>query len=397
MWRLDNSIAAYPWGSRVAIAQLQGRPFPTAEPEAELWMGAHPRGPSRVSNGGETLAAAIERAPQDMLGPDVVARFGPRLPLLLKVLAAAEPLSLQAHPNPEQARDGFRREEAAGIEVDAPHRNYRDPYAKPELLCALGPFTALCGFAPIERIRARIEALGVPHVRAGLHPLWSRPPAQGLAAAMEFVLTMERPEPLAQAVGQACTRMDAGDDAHARHRACIARLAQRYPADRGVVVALLLNLVELSEGEALYLGAGQLHCYLDGTGVEIMASSDNVLRGGLTPKHMDPPELLRVLEFDPQTVEIRRPRPLDGGEQVYDVPTDAFALSRIDLGAGERWRAPVAGPEILLCTAGAVKVTGADAATVCIGSGHSAFVSASEHGREVEAGEPSTVFRATVG
>jgi mannose-6-phosphate isomerase len=399
MWRLENTIQRYAWGSRTALAALQGRPSPTGEPEAELWMGAHPRGPSRLCDDGRTLLQAVDEDPGGMLGALVMQRFGPRLPFLLKVLAAAEPLSLQAHPDAARAREGFGEEEAAGIPRDASHRNYADPYAKPELVCALAPFVALCGFRAVADTRALVDALAVPSLRAVAEPLWSRPEREGLAATVHALMTMAEPAPLLQAVLAAAGRP--GPVAAARwHRelAWVGRLGQRHAGDAGVVVALLLNLVELSRGEALFLSAGNLHCYLEGTAVEIMGSSDNVLRGGLTPKHVDVPELLRVLDCHAGPVPVRCARPISAYEAVYDAPTPDFALSRIELSTGERWTAPVAGPELLLCVEGhaCLEADVPEPRTLALAPGDSAFVPASRAGRAVRAESSAMLFRATV-
>lgn len=397
MWSLDNTIQRYAWGSRTALATLQGRASPTPEPEAELWMGAHPRAPSRLREDGRTLLQAIEADPQGMLGAPVVQRFGPRLPFLLKVLAAGEPLSLQAHPDAARAREGFAEEDAAGIPRDAPHRNYADPWAKPELVCALGPFVALCGFRALAPSRALVEALGVPALRAAAEPLWSRPEGEGLAATVHALLTMAEPARLVRELLAAAERSGPATERWPHELAWIVRLARRHPGDAGVAVALLLDLVELARGEALFLAAGNLHCYLEGTAVEIMGGSDNVLRGGLTPKHVDVPELLRVLDFGAGPVPIRRAAPISAHEQRYLAPTPDFGLSRVELGAGERWSAPVAGPEVLLCVEGRVRVEAGAGRVLALGPGQSAFVGASTPARTVEADAAASLFRATVG
>jgi mannose-6-phosphate isomerase len=399
MWRLHNTIQRYAWGSRTALAALQGRAGPTLEPEAELWMGAHPRAPSRLGDDGRTLLQAIDERPEAMLGAPVVQRFGPRLPFLLKVLAIAEPLSLQAHPDTARAREGFDEEDAAMIPRDAPHRSYADPHAKPELVCALGPFVALSGFRAVADTRALIEALAVPSLRALAEPLWSRPTPEGLAATVRALLTMTEPVPLVQAVQAAVDAGPPNDDRWRSVRTWVRRLGQRHPGDVGVVVALLLELVELASGEALFLAAGNLHCYLEGTAVEIMGASDNVLRGGLTPKHVDVPELLRVLDFHAGPVPVCRARPVSPHEVVYDTPALEFALSRLELAAGERWSALGRGPEVLLCVEGSVRLGGDPPAApeLVLERGESVFVPARHPNRSVRAEAPSTLFRATVG
>lgn len=399
MWLLDNTIQPYAWGSRTVLATLQGRPSPSAGPEAELWMGAHPRGPSRLLHDGRTLAQAIDDEPEAMLGRSVLGRFGPRLPFLLKVLAAAEPLSLQAHPDEPRAEAGFAEEEAAGIPRDAPHRNYADPHAKPELVCALQPFVALCGFRALDQTRALVDALGVPSLRAVTDPLWRRDEREGLAATVRALMSMTDPSPLIRAVEQAAQHPEALDERWPRERSWLRRLAQRHPNDIGVVVALLLNLVELARGEALFLSAGNLHCYLEGAAVEIMGGSDNVLRGGLTAKHVDVAELLRVLDFRAGPVPIRRGRAIGEHEAVYDTPTPDFTLSRVELEVGQRWSAPCVGPELLLCVEGRVHVEGdgSSSSELALDRGQSAFIPASRAARAMRAERTATVFRAVVG
>lgn len=382
---LDCTVMPYPWGSRTAIAELTGRP-PTSKPEAELWMGAHPVAPARIERGGTkaTLDAIVARDPEAELGSASIAAFGPRLPFLLKVLAAAEPLSLQAHPTLAQARKGFADEEARGVPLTASFRNYKDPSHKPELLCALTPFDALSGFRAPHEVLDLFSALDVPEALAALAPLRMTPDAQGIAETFEALMTMpeERRAPVVAAVVAAAARGTGLE----RERALVKRLAELYPGDIGIVSALLLEQVHLAPGEAIFLDAGNMHAYLDGTGVEIMASSDNVLRGGLTKKHVDVPELLRVLTFAPQRTQVLRPRAVDADESVYDTPAREFRLSRLTV-KGELRRVP-RGPEILLVTDGAVR-----AGDRTLERGASAFVPAS-HGEYVLEGN-ATVFRAT--
>lgn len=392
---LDCIVMPYAWGSRTAIAELQGRPAPSPGPEAELWMGAHPSASSSLVRGRERrpLVDAIAKDSVRELGAAVVSAFGPQLPFLLKVLAAAEPLSLQAHPSEEQARAGFDEEEALGIPLDAPHRNYKDRSHKPELLCALTPFDALCGFRRIADTLALFDALGVSELDATLAPLRWSDTAAGLSATLHAVMT--KPEP-------ACSEMlDATLAACAVHEGPWAaecrwalRLARLYPGDPGVVTSLLLNLVHLEPGEAIYLGAGNLHAYLGGVGVEAMASSDNVLRGGLTRKHVNVEELLRVLEFVDGPVAPRRAWRIDEDEEVWDTPVREFRLSRITLRDRPVTRA-VSGPEILLNVDGSVQVIDDGARPLSLPRGTSAFVAGSSQAYTLSG--RGSVFRATVG
>lgn len=384
---LTNAVQPYAWGSRTSIAALQGRAVPSPTPEAELWMGAHPLAPSRRPDG-ERLDEFVARSPVEALGPRVRARFGDRLPFLLKVLAADAPLSLQAHPSAAQARAGFAREDAAQIPRDAPHRNYKDPFHKPELLVALTPFVALSGFRPIADLLVLFAELGVPDVVA---PLRARPDPTGLAET--FRALVGDPRHVA-AVLAALDLADPGGRFALGHR-WARRVAALYPGDPGIVVTLLLEVLELAPGEGVFLPAGNLHAYLEGTGIEIMASSDNVLRGGLTHKHVDVPELLATLDFAAPPC---RPRAaVDGarGERVWDTRdgADEFLLSQVTVGPAAPFTAAVDGPEVVLCTRGAVQLEGAHD-WVALASGAAAFVPATDGAfRLVGDGD---VFRARV-
>jgi len=393
---LDCTVMPYAWGSRTAIAELVGRPSPAETPEAELWMGAHPLAPSSITRGGtkRPLTDAIAEDARRELGPSVAAAFGEKLPFLLKVLAAAEPLSLQAHPTADQARAGFEAEDARGVPRDAPHRNYKDASHKPELLCALTPFDALCGFRRASDTRALFDALAVAELETVLAPLRATTDSQGLSETFRAIMTL--PDGLRAPVVEATVAACAAHRGHfARECSWAVRLARLYPGDVGVVSALLLNLVHLEPGEAIYLDAGNLHAYLDGVGVEIMASSDNVLRGGLTKKHVDVPELMRVLDFTHGPVTPLRARSIDLDEEVWETPASEFLLSRVHVGRRAVSR-EVRGPEILLCAHGEVTVRaeGTTGAEATLPKGRSAFVPAAT-GRYVLEGDGS-VYRATV-
>jgi mannose-6-phosphate isomerase len=407
---LDNPIQNYAWGSRTSLAQLLGRP-PAAQPEAELWIGAHPKAPSRLSDG-RSLLDAIRADPAGMLGEAVEARFGARLPFLLKVLAVDSPLSLQAHPNLEQAARGFMREQAAGVPLDAPERTYKDDNHKPELLCALTPFEALSGFRPPEEAAELFEWLGVSSLEL------SRELRTGDAGALKraFALLMTLPPDararvVAEVLGR-CEQASAAGGPFAGSISWALKLAAQYPGDIGVVASLLLNHLRLAPLEAVYLEAGCLHAYLRGTGVELMANSDNVLRGGLTPKHVDVAELSSVLTFDSPAVGAVATRELPSGEVLYQTPAREFQLSRLELGPQTRFcnrpsrnppspSAPIAaprGPEILLCVEGQAwleLLAPAPAAPRPLRRGQACFLSASSAGYELRGN--GLVFRATVG
>ncbi|MEV4685367.1 mannose-6-phosphate isomerase, class I [Streptomyces kurssanovii] len=390
MDRLANTVRPYAWGSTTAIPELLGV-APTGEPQAEMWMGAHPGAPSRVTRGGEAdqpLSDVIAAAPERELGDAAVAKFGPRLPFLLKLLAAAAPLSLQVHPDLAQARDGYGAEENAGVPVDAPHRNYKDANHKPELICALTPFDGLCGFRAPAAAAELLAGLEVDSLKPYVDLLHAQPEDAALREVLTAVLTAD-PQEMAATVAEAAAAAERLGGAYAPYAA----IARHYPGDPGVIAAMLLNHIQLQPGEALFLGAGVPHAYLDGLGVEIMANSDNVLRCGLTPKHVDVPELLRIVRFEATEPAVLRPEASPSGEEVYDTPIDEFRLSRYVLAPDAEPRDVTAStPQILLCTAG-----GVTAGELRLGPGESAFVPA---GEKVEIsgtdGGPGTVFRATV-
>jgi mannose-6-phosphate isomerase len=399
MYRLDNRVQEYAWGSRTAIAELLGQEAPSPRPQAELWMGAHPSAPSRVNLGEswQSLLDVIKAEPQNELGPAVASQFGPKLPFLFKVLAAETPLSLQAHPNMEQAREGFEHDERAKIPLGAPHRNYKDASHKPELICALGTFEALSGFRRATDTLRLLAELRVEPLEPGLAMLEKEPDARGMRALFSWLMGTdgEARSSLVAATLAACQLHVEGRGAFSAECDWATRLGAAYPGDIGVVVALLLNLVVLQQGQAIYLPAGNLHAYLHGVGIEIMANSDNVLRGGLTPKHVDVPELLRVLTFTDGPVTVLTPR-TDGVEEVYDTPAAEFRLSHIDLDADRVFRAANRrGPEILLCMSGAVTACATDGLSCELHKGESIFVPASSGTYDVSG--TGSVFRATVG
>jgi mannose-6-phosphate isomerase len=381
MDRLDNTVRPYAWGSTTAIPRLLGVE-PTGEPQAEMWMGAHPGAPSRTARG--PLDEVIGEDPEKELGRAAVAKFGPRLPFLLKILAAGAPLSLQVHPNLEQAKEGYEDEERRGIPITASHRNYKDANHKPELICALTEFDGLCGFRSPDEAAEVLARLDVDSLKPYVDLLHAHPEDAALREVLTAVLSAD-PDDMAHTVTEtaaACARLGG---AYAPY----AGLAHHYPGDPGVIAAMLLNYVQLQPGEALFLGAGVPHAYLNGLGVEIMANSDNVLRCGLTPKHVDVPELLRVVRFEASDPGVLRPEASPDGEEVYETPIDEFRLSRYALAEGA---APHdltrETPQILLCTAGSVR---ADGSTLT--PGESVFVPA---GEKAEVSGSGTIFRATV-
>jgi mannose-6-phosphate isomerase len=391
MDRLENPVRHYAWGSARDIPEFLGVP-PDGTPQAELWMGAHPGAPSLVLRDGtrRPLPELIAADPEAELGPAVATRFGGRLPFLLKVLAAGEPLSLQVHPDKARAVARFADPRYAA--------DYTDDNHKPELICALRDgFEALCGFRPVPATAALLDELAVPGLAAWRPALARQPPADALRALVTQILAA------APAAGQladtiagvasAGRRVSGGGGAWAGAGRAYARLAAAYPGDPGVLVALLLNHAVLAEGAALFVAAGVPHCYLGGFGAEVMASSDNVLRAGLTSKRVNVPELLEVLDFTPAPPRVLHAEP-DGVQDTYPVPVPDFRLGRLRLGA-----APVVLPggtaQILLATAGTVRLDAPGGTGLELRRGQSAWIAARCAG--VTAAGPGTLLRATAG
>ena len=404
---LRGALRTYAWGSHTAIAEFTGRHSPTPHPEAELWLGAHPGDPARLEgdDGERSLLDTITADPEGQLGAATRERFGDALPFLAKVLAAEEPLSLQAHPSAEQAIEGFAREDRLHIPISAPIRNYRDRSHKPELLVALGPFEALAGFRPVARSIELLRALTVADLDPFVNLLSGQADADGLRALFTTWITAPQADldvlvPLV--LDGAVTYLRSGATEFAREAKTALQLGELYPGDAGVLAALLLNRITLAAGEGIYLPAGNLHAYLHGVGFEVMANSDNVLRGGLTPKHVDVPELLRVLDFTPTDESALRPRSTrEGIEIVYDTPAPEFAVSLLRLdGAdvGHEIDAPSRhdGPQVLLCTEGSVQVHG-KSSVLTLDRGAAAWVAADDGPIRLVADQPASLFRATVG
>ena len=392
---ISNTPRPYAWGSRTALPELLGLE-PNGEPQAELWLGAHPGSPSVIidptqTGGAATLPRWIAAEPQTTLGP--YAHTG-RLPFLLKILAAAAPLSLQAHPTPEQAALGFARENAAGVPIDSAQRNYKDACAKPELIYALSPtFDALCGFRPLEQTLALVATLieidalreyPQPQPLEDLADMLARP--DGLRAAVEFIIS--RQTGVATLVSLVTTL---AESSALPALEIVTALAAEYPGDPGIVISLLVNGVRLVAGEALYLPAGNIHAYLDGLGVELMNASDNVLRGGFSPKHIDVPELLSVLDFAPVPVPYIRASTPTAGLEIFE-PDDAdFTLVRVH-GSAIAASFVITGPAIAICTSGAVSITGAEG-TATVSRGESIFITPAEG--ELRFAGGGTMFLAT--
>lgn len=334
--RLEADVQPYAWGDTRFIPSLLGIPNPGQKPFAELWMGAHPDLPSRAIVGGQKIAldSLLEQAAEQILGQAAV-EFADRLPYLLKILSAATPLSIQAHPTKRQAEEGFVRENATRVALSARERNYRDDNHKPEMISALTDLYALRGFRPLTEISEVLRT--VPELRGVMPGFRAEPPDLKVLYERLMGLTQHDVDaildPLIRRLDQThrqspFTRLDREYWVLRADR----EYSQRNHHDRGLFSVYLLNLLHLSPGQALFLPAGILHAYLEGAGVEIMANSNNVLRGGLTEKHVDVDELLRTVIFEGEEPQIVHAKQIgDTCEWIYPAPVREFQLRRIEL------------------------------------------------------------------
>ncbi|MGI3786344.1 MAG: mannose-6-phosphate isomerase, class I [Janthinobacterium lividum] len=392
--RMKGVVQPYAWGSTTFIPQLLGTE-PTDEPQAELWLGAHPSAPSMLD--GRPIDELIAEDPEGVLGAASVNEFGPKLSFLLKVLAAAEPLSLQAHPSRSQAEEGYAREEEAGVAVDAKDRLFKDDWPKPEMLCALIESEALCGFRDPSRTHALVEQLGGQRTLELMAPLGdaSMTAHDRLEGVFTTIMRLDDPTPY---VTEVLERAETLESHHVEGELgqladTVRLLADHHPDDPGVLAAILMNRVVLQPGDAIFLDAGNLHAYLHGAGIEIMANSDNVLRGGLTSKHVDVDELTEVLDFNPIPDDTISSEPVSDGVVRYPAPAPEFALWRltpsgtsVDVPESEAGRA-------LIVVDGSVTLT-SDGSDLLLERGQAAFLGA---GTAVTATGDGTAFLASPG
>ncbi|WP_264032415.1 mannose-6-phosphate isomerase, class I [Cellulosimicrobium sp. SH8] len=357
MYLLAGAVRRYSWGSTTLVQQLLGRPV-DGRPIAEVWMGAHPDDPSVADGGGRRvpLDELVATQPEAMLGPAVLARTGPRLPYLAKILAAANALSIQVHPTMAQADAGFAAEERRGVSLDDPSRSYRDRFHKPEIVYALTPFELLSGLREPEQAAKLVAELGVPALNP-LIALLREDASDPHRGALTWLLAQR---------GRGAVWVDeaaasAKDGVGARPELEIVHtLAQQFPGDPGLLAPLLLNQERLEPGQALYTAPGTLHAYLSGMAIEVMAASDNVLRAGLTSKHVDVDEVLAITDFTPRLTGFLRPARLAPGVVDFSAPVTDLGLSVITPRAGERLAGPEDGPRIAVCVEGEVQLTAGD-------------------------------------
>ncbi|OED50779.1 mannose-6-phosphate isomerase, class I [Endozoicomonas sp. (ex Bugula neritina AB1)] len=378
LYRLTNPIQNYAWGSTTSMNKLFGIANDEGKPQAEMWMGAHPNGCSTVEKDGKTtlLSDLIAANPIQVLGNKVYQQFGADLPYLLKILAADKPLSIQVHPEKSKAASGFARENKMGLAPNAANRNYKDGNHKPELVYALTPYKAMNGFRVIKETVALFEQAGVDILNDQVAKLKANPDAEHLETFFKSLLSMEG-ELKDMALDQLMTGIDSkGSDEAAKFAfATIKDFAEEYPDDVGLFSPLMLNLIVLQPGEAMFLHAETPHAYLKGTGVEIMANSDNVLRAGLTPKYMDIPELIANTQFTPiQNKDLHTAPVVEGGTNKFPVPVDDFAIEVTNID-GQTVENKADSAEIILCLKGEVSITN-NGQSLTLKPSESAFIEA---------------------
>lgn len=399
MLRLAPAVMTYPWGSATAIPEFCGTPSSDTT-LAEAWFGAHPSGPTMALDAGRDgeamlLREVIATDPVGTLGGDVVERLGPTLPFLVKLIAPDSPLSLQVHPNAAQAALGYVREERTGIPVDSPTRTYRDPNHKPELLYALTTFEALSGFRTPRRVLEVLEGLErVPLIAKSIERIRQGSSATGMRSALEYMLlgARDRDSDVGRVVELIEARVASGTSPSIRSDAVALRLAAEHPGDRGVLASLLLNPVTLKPGEVMFVPAGCVHAYLSGLAVEVMASSDNVVRAGLTRKHIDARALLEIVDVKPAPPMRMAAERSSDHIDVFYAPVEDFELAVIST-RQEPVTVGGAGPRVVLAIDGEMElVSGED--SLRLRRGEAAFladpeeVTLSGNGRLVRASVP---------
>lgn len=376
IFSLKNQIQNYAWGSREILGRMRGVPVPTEQPEAEVWVGAHPAAPSRATvDGAESpLNELIVENPSRFLRPD---RTSDWFPFLFKILAIDAPLSIQVHPTPEQAIAGFEDEQARGIAIDAPYRNYKDRYSKPETVIALSPMRVLTGVRPVEQLKTLAAAFGAAWLdeRAELSPKQLlteiiRLPEETASAAVQHL------------VDTAAGLLGASSDVVADAAELVRIVDGKYPGDRGLLVAFVMNLVHLAPGESAFTPDGQVHAYVSGTAIELMNPSDNVMRAGLTAKHIDTEELIKVLGEKQDAPVIQRPNPEDGPLGTYAMWDERMSVTRVRVEEGKPLSYTFKGISAALSVAGKVTIQAKD------GNGTEEFVLGATES-VLHVGEPS--------
>lgn len=371
---LKNTIQTYVWGSFDGIPAFTGLVNTDDEHMAELWMGAHPAAPSRVLFGkgiAVPLDKYIAEHTIEILGKETVNTYEGTLPFLFKVLSAANPLSLQVHPSREQAERGYNREIDAEIQILSPNRNYKDKNHKQEVLLALSPFTVLCGFRSPEETRELLSFASSPVLDEAI----ARLERDGYRALCQYLLELD-PDDRTEALAAACAAADRTSTEDKRWvYSLVTRLSAHYPGDVGCLAPLYLNALTLEPGEVIYLPEGIMHTYIQGTGLELMSNSDNILRGGLTAKHLDIPELLAILDPAPYKPKIIKPETRDK-PYTYRTAAKDCELTALRLHDGEySYRATA--PAIVIGASGEIVATSSSGETCKIGRGSFVLIPAS--------------------
>lgn len=355
LFRLDNPIQNYAWGSRTVLAQMRGVPAPTEQPEAEVWVGAHPSAPSLAHYEGErkALNLLVEQSPADFLVAD---RKNDSFPYLFKILAIDAPLSIQVHPTDAQAEAGFEAEDARGVALEDPARNYKDRFSKPETVIAVSAVKILTGVRPVEQLAELASAFGLDWLSA----LVEAEDAKALLTSIIRLSEQDAAAALEQTVGAAASYLAEHPEGVGFLRDAaqlVGHVAAKYPGDRGLLVALVMNYLQLEPGQAAYTPDGQVHAYVEGTAIELMNPSDNVMRAGLTPKHIDTEELIKILAPEQGAPEIQVPREVAPGVGVYSMWDERLSVTRIQVRPGAPVDFVFEGTSTLLSTGGLVKVT----------------------------------------
>ncbi|MEZ9442652.1 mannose-6-phosphate isomerase, class I [Vibrio sp. 10N.222.54.F12] len=325
-FEMDNVIQNFAWGSKSSFNQLFDIDNIGDEPQAEMWMGAHPNGCSKVQSSDlkVLLSQLIDVHKDEFLSKQISEKFG-ELPYLFKILAAESALSVQVHPSKEEAELGFHKEEQAQVPLSAHHRNYRDSNHKPELVYALTSYQAMNGFRAIPEIISLFSGVGVPQLSELLEHFNANPSSEGLREFFVGILSLEGDNKV-EAVDSLVSQVE--DNVTQELSSLILTLSDQYPGDVGLFTPLMLNVITLEPGEAMYLDARTPHAYLKGTALEVMANSDNVLRAGLTPKHIDVQELASCTLFEEKPFDALKLAPIiENGVLTYPVPVPDFRFS----------------------------------------------------------------------
>jgi mannose-6-phosphate isomerase len=382
-FKLENAVQHYDWGSPWMIPELVGTENSAMIPWAELWMGIHPAAPSMCideeKNRKISLVDLIKENPDFYLGDETQKVFN-NLPFLYKVLSADKPLSIQAHPNLEQAKEGFERENKAGIDIKAPNRNYKDANHKPEIMCALSPFTAMCGFREIAEIEKLLNILDCSALNLPLAALKDSSQNGGLKGFLGtlFAMNIDDRKNLTDAILEHGRDFAAKNETYKAEFELCVEFAQLHPEDPSIIAPLYLNLIQLKPGEAIFLPAGVLHAYVYGLGMELMANSDNVLRGGLTSKYIDAEELKKVLNFTPFMPEILKASNSEENLFAYKTECRDFELKHYQHKSGTVNYVDSA-PSIIFVTKGTLIIQDSETGkTLTLKKGESAFIAPSK-------------------